>query len=141
LYPSAANAAEVQRLGKKAYYVAPTTAGEPALWRWDGAGAAQEMVEGVERLEVLFGVDANGDQEVDRYDTAQQVNQSNAWPNVISVRIAVLVRSGPGVIPTNAAQRLDADLDGAITCPDECFTDGRLRQVFTTTVALRNRLS
>lgn len=139
-YPSAATAAEVARVHNWAYYVAPSnvTPGEVALWRWDGVGAAEEMVEGVERLEVLFGVDANSDQEVDQYDTAQQVDANDQWPNVISVRIGLLLRSVPGVKDPATQQSLDSDLDGTA----EPFSgDSRLRQVFTTTVALRNRMS
>jgi type IV pilus assembly protein PilW len=156
-YPSAGTAAEAQLVHNWAFYVAPTTFVPPppsvpelALWRWDGVRPAEEMVEGVERLEVVFGVDANANQEVDQYvdATAAPTNPSDAerfWREVISVRMVVWVRSGPGVIPTNSPQQLDVDinLDGDTSDAGESvsFTDGRLRQVFTATVALRNRLS
>jgi type IV pilus assembly protein PilW len=156
-YPSAGTVADAQLVHNWAFFVAPTAFAPPApavpelaLWRWDGVNPAQEMVEGVERLEVVFGIDANADQEVDQYvdATAAPTNPSDAerfWREVISVRMVVWVRSGPGVIPTNSPQRLDVDinLDGDTSDAGESvsFTDGRLRQVFTATVALRNRLS
>jgi type IV pilus assembly protein PilW len=146
-YPSAGTAAEVQLVHNWAFYVAPSASGELSLWRWDGVRPAEEMVEGVERLEVLFGVDTNGDQEVNDYLPAGGTNgvQPDQWREVVSVRIVVWVRSGPGVIPTNPGQRLEVDLnldgDTADAGESVSFTDGRLRQVFTATVALRNRLS
>lgn len=146
-YPSAGTAAEVQLVHNWAFYVAPNASGELSLWRWDGVRPAEEMVEGVERLEVTFGRDANADQEVDDYVPvdATNANDEDFWREVISVRIVVWVRSGLGVIPTNLPQQLDVDinLDGDTTDTGESasFTDGRLRQVFTATVALRNRLS
>ncbi len=134
-YPSAATVAEVQEIRNTAYYVAPSNvSAEPALWRWDGINAAQEMAEGIERMQVRFGVDINGDQAVDQYDTANQVETANNWGNVISVRISFVVRS-PDQNVTDGAQTYV--LDGT----PQTAADSRLRQVFTTTIAVRNRQS
>jgi type IV pilus assembly protein PilW len=136
-FPSAATVAEVQEVRNTTYYVAPSNvSAEPALWRWDGINAAQEMAEGVERMQLRYGVDINGDQAVDQYDTAAQVETGNNWDNVISVRVSVVVRS-PDQNVTSGGQGYV--LDG--TNVSVASTDTRLRQVFTTTIAVRNRQS
>jgi type IV pilus assembly protein PilW len=136
-FPSAATVAEVQEIRNTAYYVAPSNvSAEPALWRWDGINAAQEMAEGIERLQVRFGIDINGDQAVDQYDTAAEVENGNNWGNVISVRVSLVLRS-PDQNVTSGGQGYV--LDG--TNVPVASTDTRLRQVFTTTIAVRNRQS
>ena len=39
------------------YYVGTGVSGRPALFRKDGAAVAQELVEGVEDMQVLYGID------------------------------------------------------------------------------------
>ena len=50
----------------------------------------QALVEGVEQLQFSYGIDANEDKEVDRYQTASAVTD---WESVISVRLSLLVRN------------------------------------------------
>lgn len=90
------------------------------------------LVEGVESLQVLYGVNmaAAGAAPVFQYLTANAVTD---WNQVQSVRIGVLVRSLDEV-------RADPDtrayeVNGTIIDPVD---DRRLRQVFTTTIAVRN---
>jgi type IV pilus assembly protein PilW len=107
-------------------------AGTTSLWRQVGANAAEELVEGVERMELEFGIDTNGDTIVDSYQTANNVTN---WGNVSSVSIALLVRS---------LQPYGSDLDKrsytllsqTVSAPNDRY----LREVFTTTAALRNRI-
>lgn len=96
------------------------------------AGAAEEVVEGVESMQVLYGIDTNDDRIVDRYVTANNVGD---WGRALSVQIALLMR---------ATERGD-DISGAATytlagTDANAANDGRLRQVFNTTVTLRNRV-
>lgn len=96
------------------------------------AGAPEEVVEGVESMQVLYGVDTNNDRIVNQYVTADNVPD---WNNVLSVQIALLMR---------ATERGD-DISGATTyvlngSNATATVDGRLRQVFNTTIALRNRV-
>ncbi|MFA7387769.1 MAG: PilW family protein [Thiohalobacteraceae bacterium] len=96
------------------------------------AGAAEEVVEGVESMQVLYGVDTDNDRVVNQYVTANNVPD---WNNVLSVQIALLMR---------ATERGD-DISGATTyvlngSNADAAADGRLRQVFNTTIALRNRV-
>lgn len=96
------------------------------------AGAPEEVVEGVENMQVLYGLDNNGDRVVDSYVTANNVGN---WGGVLSVQIALLMR---------ATERGD-DISGSATYTlagtnATAANDGRLRQVFNTTIALRNRV-
>jgi len=125
------------------YFIGNNRAGRPSLYRFVGASTAEEVVENVEDLDVLFGVDSNGDGAVDVYQTAADVTAAGAWPSVLSVRVSVIVASAEPVDrPGGTAQTLyfrDTNGDTVVdaqTAP----SDRRLRQVFTTTVALRNRL-
>ena len=135
------NNAEVARITGRSYFIDDaTTPNELALFRQDfGAAAPQELVEGIEDLEVLYGQDTNGDLVPDVYVTAQTVDAAAAWPSVVSVRITVMARTQPNA--TNQAQTYTplpanpADAPAPVT-----DTTGRVRQAFTATVALRNRL-
>lgn len=96
------------------------------------AGTAEEVVEGVESMQILYGIDTNDDRVVDRYVTANNVIE---WTTVLGVQIALLMR---------ATERGD-DISGAVThvlggVNATATNDGRLRQVFNTTIALRNRV-
>lgn len=125
------------------YFIGNNRAGRPSLYRFVGASTAEEVVENIEDLDVLYGVDTNGDGAVDVYQTAADVTAADQWPNVLSVRISVIAASAEPVDrPGAETQTLyfrDTDGDTVVdaqTAPN----DRRLRQVFTTTVALRNRL-
>lgn len=144
--------AQVQQIRNRAYYVAPSTADATrmSLWRWDGREDPEELVEGVERLEVRFGIDttgSGGDGAVDLYLTATQIqaraDAPTMWNQVASVVVTLVTSSAEqGVTPV--PQSIDINLDGDTTDPGEAPPDStskRLRQVFTTTVAVRNRQS
>jgi len=53
----------------------------------------QTLVSGVVDLQVLFGVDANGDQLVDRYDSPDVITTANNWVNVYSAKIWLIMRT------------------------------------------------
>jgi type IV pilus assembly protein PilW len=125
-----------------AYYIAPSTrvtdvadpapAGTTSLWRRRGLNAAEELVEGIEQIQVQYGVDTTGDVVVDEYRTANNVTD---WTDVISVSVALLVRSLEqyGVDTDQRSYNL---LDVTVTAP----ADRRLREVFTATASIRNRV-
>lgn len=141
--------AEIYRLVSRAYYVAPTGAGtEPALMRKElvsggTVGAAQELVEGIEDMRILYGVDTDspspGDGIANRYVLANQVVDltglgTTTWANVVSVRLGFLVRT-----PNNVDQPKDTNLyevtDGVTVGPAD---DNRRRQVYRSTIEVRN---
>jgi type IV pilus assembly protein PilW len=112
-----------------AYYIG-TSGGRTGLWRVAGT-TAEELVEGVERMELRFGVDTTDDRIADSYTTANNVTN---WDNVISVSVALLVRS-PDEYGTERDTGSYVLLDKTFTAP----SDRHVRQVFVSTATLRNR--
>jgi len=108
--------------------------GVRALWIQEDEDAAQVLVEGVEAMQILYGVTTNTDTSANQYLTADQVNAAGWWNKVVSVRIALLVVS---LEPTRRAVSNDTYTLLNVAYP--AFNDYRQRRVFTTTITLRNR--
>lgn len=133
------NGAELLRAETWIYYVGATAAGPPALFQQrlfrNGntvSLVAEELVEAVDTMQVLYGIDTDNDNALDDYVTADSVPD---WAEVLSVRVGLLMRS-----PEEYGAEVDVqqyDVNGTLFNPVD---DRRLRQVFTTTIALRNRL-
>lgn len=134
--------AELLRAETWIYYVgARAGGGPPALFQrrlaLNGAAStvalvAEELVEAVDTMQALYGVDSDGNGAVNQYVTANNVTD---WDEVVTVRVSLLMRS-----PEEYGTELDAttyDVNGTLFNPVD---DRRVRQVFTTTIALRNRL-
>jgi type IV pilus assembly protein PilW len=122
--------AEITPVASRIYYVATGANGRPSLFRASNGGAGQELVEGVEDLQIVYGVDTNADRLVDQYVAADAVTN---WENAVSARAHLLLQSpdanteiGPTTVFFNNA--------------NQPFTDRRMRHGFTTTVGVRNRL-
>lgn len=112
------------------YYVRDNADGEPSLWRRAGGAPAEEIVEGVDSMQVLYGEDTSGDREVDSYVTANNVTN---WEDVLSIRVGLLLRTGEFGTTTDSQ---------TYTVLDTTFgpaADRRQRLVLTTTATLRNR--
>lgn len=104
--------------------------GETALFRREFNGVVEELVEGVEEMQILYGIDSDNDQFPNQYVTSDLVPDFNA---VVSLRIMLLIHSIDDFV-TEAPQAYT--FNGVLTTP----ADRRLRQVFSTTIALRNRI-
>lgn len=121
--------AQVMSYQNLSYYVALNGQGVPALFRSVNGGAGIELAEGVENMQILYGIDSGTDRMVDSYVDASGVGD---WSRVISVRVAMLFRSENSA----SADQATYDLNGIdVTPPD----DRRMRKVFNMTIALRNR--
>jgi len=127
-----------------AYYIGVNqNTGQPGLYRLNmSAGTSdpvtEELVEGAENLQILYGFSEaapSGDgQSVDRWLRADQV-PANGWQQIIALRLGLSVRS-PDFADRDETN-ITFDLAGAeITA----LGDGRMRQPFSVTIALRNRL-
>jgi len=81
-------------------------------------------------VQVLFGVDTNGDRRIDEHVTADAVAD---WRSVVAVRVSLLLGSTENNI---VDEPQPVFFNGVLQTP----TDRRLRQVMTTTIALRNRM-
>ena len=111
------------------YTIAVGASGEPALWRSEN-GTNLELIDGIEQMQILYGIDTDNDDYPNRYVVSTAVPD---MLDVISVRLMLLARSDSDFI-TEDLQRYT--YNGAnITSADQ-----RLRQVFSTTIALRNRI-
>lgn len=94
----------------------------------------QSLVGGIEDMQITYGVnqDSAFPPVASEYMTAAQVTTANAWDNVVSVRVTVLVQS-PEDNVADAPQTYT--FNGVTTTA----ADRRLRRVFTSTINLRNR--
>lgn len=129
---------QIVRIDTITYFIRNSTNGSgPALWRRiEGDNPAErELAEGIENLQILYGVDNDGDRTPEIYQTAAGVDAGNNWAGVVTVRVALLVAG----IRDHAADHdpRQFDLLGTAIGP---FSDGRLRRVVTLTLSLRNQL-
>lgn len=128
----------IARLRAVRYYIGQSANG-PALFREfiddTGVITRQELIEGIENMQILFGEDEDNDGTPNRFRLAGNVGN---WNNVLAARIGLLAQTlqpyGQGEI---TAQAHDVDGDGTID--NAANNDNRARRVFTTTVLLRNR--
>jgi type IV pilus assembly protein PilW len=136
--------AQVGRGETWAFYVGATDAGPPALFQRrlviDPAtttasfdvDVAEEVVEAVETMQVRYGVDANLDGAIEQYVTADAVAD---WAQIASVRVAIVTRS---------PEEYGTEVDGSNYVVDDVtfnpIDDRRVRQVFVSTIAIRNRV-
>lgn len=130
--------AEVLPVETVVYWIAPTSDGADdvaatSLWRRIGVNAAEELVVGVEQMQLRFGVDTNGDMVVDGpYVLADAVTD---WGSVYSVEVGLLVRS-----PDAYGTDLDVETYQVLDVPVPAPNDRLMREVFTTSVGVRNRV-
>jgi len=100
-------------------------------------GDTEELVDGIEDMRVLYGLDTSGDGIANTYATSAQVGTGIAgasWPEVVSVRVAILAAGQPNSL--DVAQTITYNLLGQAITP---AADRTPRRVFTTTIPLRNR--
>jgi hypothetical protein len=127
----------VYRLQTHHYYIANSVqrAGTISMWRYifpntDGSANPQEVVQGIDRMLVTYGIDdGTGNQTVSRYVAADGVGN---WGSVVAARIQLLsatVQNNVTLSPQAASFA-----GGTVTA-----TDKRLRTQVTEVVTLRNR--
>lgn len=99
----------------------------------DGStGRAEELVEGVESMQILYGEDINDNGLADGFRTADAVND---WSKVTAVKISLLMRTVNEV----DTQEHGGDYEVNGTTLNLTTPDRRPRKVFSTTILLRNR--
>lgn len=100
-----------------------------------GGGDDQPLLDGVENMQILYGVDTNGDRIANRYSTAATVTANNEWTRIVSVRVALLLSTVQA-----ASSDPDASTYTLLNATAGPFNDQLRRHVFTTSIALRNVL-
>lgn len=127
---------KVYEFTSMAYYIGQGTNGEPALFRrlMTPLQAPQELVSGVETLQILYGVDTGGSNAADDYVPADEVTD---WEEVASVRFSVLTRSQDDVLDQPNGRSFDM-LGSEVSQANN--GDSRVRIVSVTTTSLRGRM-
>ena len=129
----------IQAFESYSYYLAMNDFGDfsqPALYRASlsySSGTStlrgQELVEGVEDMQITYGLDLDDDGDADTYRTGSGLDMSQ----VVAIRVSLLIRSISNNL-TSSPQTYT--YNGATVTA----TDNRLRKVFTSTITLRNRV-
>ncbi len=133
---------KVFKLYASSYYIGRNPAGEPALYRLrlnrDGSGTTpEELVEGVENMQIEYGVDtdATADNTVNSYVTADVVTNNTCNVFNVAVNTANLMwrRVNNVRITLTLVSRSDA---GGVSSS----ADGLMHRTFSSTIAIRNSL-
>lgn len=118
------------------YSLAAGASGKSSLFLQRGTDPAQELVEGVEQMQIRYGVDTttpNLDYVPDSYVAASGVGD---WSQVVSVRIDLLLASvEQNIVTTNQTVMFPPGSGTSVT-----VSNRRLPQIFSATVGLRNRV-
>lgn len=100
-------------------------------------GIAVPIIDGIDRLQVQYGIDNNKDGVIERYQSFTNLGSTNV-DKVVAVRLALLISSGLGVESDTVTEETITRSFTLLDAPAEEFEDYRLRNIFTTTVALPN---
>jgi len=132
--------AEVARLQTIAFFVGRGENGRPSLFqlRLQSLSATsagfeeEELVEGIESLQIRYGEDTDNDGAVDEWRSADEVV---SWAAVLNLDLTVLARA-----PDEYGIELDTVVYNLSGTQFDPVDDRRHRQIFSTTVGIRNRL-
>jgi type IV pilus assembly protein PilW len=126
------------RMYANGYYIKPsaTADGGNSLWmrsltgQTTGVPADVELINGVENMQIEYGVDTDNDLSANKYVTADSVAAAD-WPKVVSVKVSLLLAT-----PDNLSSKSQTyTYNGTTTTA----TDRRVRHVYTSVINLRNR--
>ena len=135
------------------YYIGPSLATDTldlktnSLYRRDQInsggnvqyGDPQELVQGIETMQILYGVAADPNSAAVRYVPADAVGATE-WANVVSVRIGLLFHTPEEVSPNDDTTTYNvAGTSISPTTQIAYPSDRRQRYVFTATIKIRNR--
>ena len=129
--------AQLSKLISRVYYIRPgaSATDEPSLMREDLGESAQELVQGIEQLRMVFGEDTDADGISNIYRVASDVTN---WSNIKSVRIGMLVRTPANVAADTDTTRFAGSgielVDGVSI---DAAGDNRRRQVYKSTILVR----
>jgi type IV pilus assembly protein PilW len=126
IIPQQFKTGEVAPLKTVVYFIADGANGFPSLWQRTNVENAVELLEGVEQMRIRYALSTSPQ----TYSTATAIAAN--WPSVASVRLELVVRS----LNNNA---VDAPQPYTYGGTKVTPTDRYMRQVFSTTINVRNR--
>ncbi|MES9956396.1 MAG: PilW family protein [Sedimenticola sp.] len=133
---------QVIQLQAKAYYIGTSSTGsgrslyERRLVASTGAATTvSELVQDVENLQVLFGVDTDDDFVPERYVKAGDVSD---WKTVVTARVWLIVATPEDL--RDYTDSRDFDIAGETDLAIPTGEEGKHRYVFSSTIQLRNRV-
>lgn len=134
--------AKIMKFSSRRYYIKDRGDGIPALYRDSNGSAAEEMVDGIEMMKVLYGVDTDDplDGVPNKYVSAANVSAANTkygWSAVVTIRVGIIARTLDDKQPDVDTTPLDVDGDGV---NDLTPNDHYRRRVFQSTIQLRNMI-
>lgn len=97
----------------------------------NGKISKRPLVNGIQNLQLMYGVDANEDGLIDKYVSATDMAVAE-WSSVTSIKVGILVRSLEPILDKDTPQTYTV-LDKSMT-----FTDRYTRSVYGTVIQLRN---
>lgn len=128
-------------LSSNAYYVAPSATANSGNSLWtcslanqiNGNVACSELINGVDKMQVEYGVDTDGDANlsVNGYVTATNVTD---WTKVSSARISLLMATPPSAGNLSSKAQTYSFNGSTVTA-----TDRQVRHPFSSVVTIRNR--
>lgn len=130
----------VNKINRVTYFVAQNTAGVPSLYQ-NLNGQNLELLENVEKMALRFGIDTTvnmdgtGDGSPDEYKSIGDVTSAQ-WNRVVSVRMELLIRSAED----NVVNEVSPYTFDGVTVAAADIADKRMRQVFVSTMGIRNRV-
>ncbi len=133
--------AYVSAIETNTYFIAPgqgeNNSGQAplSLWRKSGTTSPVELVEGIENLQILYGVSTDDDLTPNQY--VSSINDVSL-KDVVTIRVTVIANSiddvGGSSSPTHGCT-----IQNCYTGKGEAAIDGLIRRAFTQTFMLRNR--
>lgn len=129
--------ASVLKMNVAQYYIGKSAGGTTTSLYRVGLNGTEELVEGVDNMQIRYGIVTTADRIPSTYVDANAVGAGN-WGNVISVRVGLLMstiaNTEDGQFSTDTDTRIHS-VNGTNIGP---IGDRRTRQVFESTIMLRN---
>ncbi|WP_413664309.1 PilW family protein [Microbulbifer sp. CNSA002] len=115
---------------QKTYFIAVNTAGTNSLFVSDENDSVEELVPGIEDMQVSYGRDTTGSGIVDTWQSAS--TSLDEMSEVVAIKLELLVASDSDAsVDSQTIRRLDGS--------ETEYSDGRIRKLYVATVKVRNR--
>ena len=103
----------------------------------EGASSPLAIIDGIDSLQIQYGIDTNNDGSIERYSSYDTVTNADK-PNVRAIKVGLLVSSGQTVASDQNVVNNEARIYRLFDSVND-ITDNLLRQIYSTTIFLPNR--